>query len=339
MKALVVGGTGFLGLNLAEALLARGDEVASTRRRSSNTLFARRLGVPLVAADLDDAASLEAAMDGVHAVFFCAGHYPRYAFDTGAEVDRGVRGVRAALDAAKRAGVDRFVYVGSVATVATPADDRPVRESDGLADVPDGFTYHAVKIAMERAVQEAVEQGGPEVVLALPTGCVGPYDWKVGTSMLVLGPATGRLEVFVDGRINVIDARDVALSLVAAALEGRAGERYILGGHDVTVAAFLDRVCARLGVPLPARRLEPDAARVFADAEEARCREAGGGRPRLSREMVDLAVHGHFADASKAKAELALSPRSLDETIDDTFRWYRDNGFVRTEKAELRSAP
>ncbi len=326
LRALVIGGTGFLGLNLVAALQLAGHDVVATRRRSSNTLFARRLRVPLVDADLDAPASLTDALRGRDVVFFAAGHYPRYSVDTDAQVALAVRRLRTALDASHAAGVRRFVFTSSVATVARPPDDRPARESDGLAAAPPGSTYFAVKLALERAA--LAPPPGLEVVVTCPTGCLGPYDHKVGTGFFLLGLLSRRLDVFLDGRINLVDARDVALAHLAAATRGAPGERYILGGHDLTVADFLARVSRRFDVPLPPRALTADQALAFATAEEQRCLTTGRGRPALSREMVDVITHGQFVAIDKARAALGLHPRPLGETLDATAAWYRHNGFI-----------
>jgi len=325
VKAVVIGGTGFLGLNLVEALRASGHEVVATRRKSSNTIFLRRMKVPMLAASLDDEESLVAAMKGSEVAFFAAAHYPRLSLDTEAQVAQAVAQTRHVLAAARRASIRRLVYTGSVVTVARPPTDRPAVETDGTPAVaPEGSTYYAVKLALEREVLSARDL---EVVEVLPTGCFGPYDHKVGTGFFVVALAHGRLAAFVDGRINVVDARDVALAHIGAALEGRPGERYILGGHDIVVSDFLSQISRCVGVPVAARKLGADEAMRLATAEEARC-QGTPERPALSREIVDMAVHGQFVDSGKAIRELGFAPRLLGATLSDSVDWYRRNGYI-----------
>ncbi|MGM0575759.1 MAG: NAD-dependent epimerase/dehydratase family protein [Myxococcota bacterium] len=326
MRALVVGGTGFLGLNVLEALRDAGHEAACTRRRSSNTILARRLRVPLVQADLDDPEGLVRAMDGRDVVFMTAGHYPRYSVDTAAEVETAVRRLDHVLRAAREAGVGRVVYTGTVATVGRPADGSPATEADGRPEVPDGSTYFAVKLALDRRIRQAVD-AGQDVVELCPTACLGPYDYKVGTGFFVAGMLNGRLPYWVDGPVDVVDAADVARAHVEAARRGRTGERYILGGHGTTVRVLLDTIARRWHTPPPGRELSVEAARALADEEEARCLR-DGGRPLLSREMVDLAAHGQHVDCGRARTELGHRPRPLEDTIDRSCRWYLENGFV-----------
>jgi dihydroflavonol-4-reductase len=327
VRAVVIGGTGFIGLNVVEALKASGHEVVATRRPSSNTIFLRRLKVPLRPVSLEEPEAIAAAMDACDTAFFCAGHYPRFSVDTRAQVRQAVRQLRNALSAARRVGIRRFVYTGSVVSVARPEARRAATEADGvLRRGPPGSTYFAVKLALEREVLAAARDGFPAVVL-LPTGCFGPFDHKAGTGYFVVALGNGVLQTYVDGRINVVDVRDVAAAHVAAASKGRCGERYILGGHNLTIRELLNGMAQRFGVAPPGRSLTRAEAFEVAAAEEARC-YGTRHRPALSREMVDMAVCGQFVDSAKARAELAFHPRPLEETVADSFEWYRQNGYI-----------
>ncbi len=176
MKALVLGGTGFVGMNLTRALVARGEDVRATRRARANTLFARRLGAPLVTADLDSEAELCAAMAGRDVVFNCAGHYPRYSLDRAAEVAVARRRAATSLAAARRAGVARYVLVSSMATVGPPRARNALSDE---GDAPDRASrsevYHSVKIAIEEEVLRS-QRGAPEVVVLCPGAIFGELD-------------------------------------------------------------------------------------------------------------------------------------------------------------------
>jgi dihydroflavonol-4-reductase len=198
-------------------------------------------------------------------------------------------------------------------------------ETDGSPTAaPEGSTYFAVKLALEREVLAA---GGLEVVELLPTGCFGPFDHKVGTGFFVVAMAHRRLAAYVDGKINVVDVRDVAQAHLAAARAGRPGARYHVGGHDVVVSDFLAQISRCLGVPNTAKKLDALEALRLATAEEARC-QGTPERPALSREIVDMAVHGQFVDSGKAKSELGHAPRPLSATLADSVDWYRRNGYI-----------
>jgi dihydroflavonol-4-reductase len=327
MKAVVIGGTGFLGLSIVEALKTAGHDVVATRRPSSNTIFLRRLKVPMLPVSFDDPDSLVAAMEGCDAVFFAAGHYPRLSIDTEVQVAKGVAMLKNVIAASRRARVKRFLYTGSVVTVARPHEPRPAVESDGMPQTaPDGSTYIAVKIALEREMMAAIKDGLPGIIL-LPAGCLGPFDHKIGTSFFIVSLAHRALPVFVDGEVNVVDARDAAKGHVAAALKGRPGERYLLGGTNLRVSQMVQQVAQKLNVPLSGKCLAAGEAIRFAAEEEARC-NGTPQRPVITREMVDLSVFGQYVDSTKAKSELGFQARPLSATLDDSIEWYRKNGYI-----------
>ncbi|MDF1563301.1 MAG: NAD-dependent epimerase/dehydratase family protein [Deltaproteobacteria bacterium] len=337
MSSVVVGGTGFIGLNLCEALLARGEDVVSTRRKSSNTIFARRLKLPLVPADLETGEGLAEALEGRETLYFAAGHYPRYSVDTEAQVEMAVRHLRGVLEAAREAGLRRVVYVGTVSTVGKAPAGALATEEDGLTAPEEGDTYAAIKLALSEAALSANGEG-LEVVELMPTGVLGPYDHKVGTGFFLLGQLSEKLDFWIEGKVNFIDARDLAEAAIAAAERGKPGERYILGGHNITVEDFVKQIADRFEVPVPARRLDLAAARALAHAEEARVLAEGKGRPLLTREMADAIGDGQFVDISRARASLGLSPRPLNETLDAAVGWYRKNGFLPRETPARRTA-
>lgn len=327
MKAVVIGGTGFVGMNVTRALVAAGHDVVATRKVHANTLFARKLGAPLVRADLDDEPALVEAMRGREVAFMCAGHYPRYSLDADAEVAVARARVGRALSAAKQAHVSRVVLTSSIATVGPP--ERGVRstEDDPIDPTSLGSVYHRVKLAIE---QEALASG-LDVVVLLPTGIVGELDVKAGTGFLFVALGNGMLPFFVEGKTNVIDADDLAHAHVAAALHGRSGERYAVGGHDLMVSELLERVATILGVPMNARPVPwwlAGPAATFAEMRAAALKD--GGRPFLAREMVDVVRFGRFVDSSKAARELRLPPPTpLDDTLRKACGWFVKHRYIR----------
>jgi len=330
MRAVVVGGTGFVGMNVSRALARAGHDVIATRKEHTNTLFARKLGVPLVRADLDDRDSLVTAMRGRDVVFMCAGHYPRFSLDASREVDLARGRVDRALDAARRAGVRRFVLTSSVATVGPPRDGERSDERDPIDPHALSSVYHRVKLAIE---EEALAADDLDVVVLLPTAIVGELDVKAGTGFLIVALANGALPFFVDGRINVVDADDVALAHVHAATRGRPGERYIVAGHDLTVEELLERVADTLGIDARSTAIPAWLASSIATFSELRCAVAkDGGRPMLSRELVDVVRFGQWVKSDKARVELALEPPTpLGKTLEKACSWYRRHRYVPSQ--------
>ncbi len=331
-RPLVLGGTGFIGFNIVLSLAARGYGVRATRRESSIALLLRKQkSVEKVLADLMDPPSLDRAMEGRDVVFMAAGHYPRYSVDADSNVRTAVEGLRNAIDSAARAGVRRFVYTGSVTTVGWPPGgrgSRPAREGDRWADPPRDSVYFMVKEAMESYALSRSGSAGPEIVVTCPTGCLGEYGYKSGTGFFILALAHGKLPYLVDGPVNVANVRDVAEAHVEAALRGRPGARYILGGHDVTSVGLAESAARKLGVRLPEARMSIDRARGENLALEIESARTGKGRPVIPVEFLDMMRYGQPFDSSLAAAELALVTTPMEETLGITIEWYRRNGFL-----------
>lgn len=326
MKAVVLGATGFLGLNVLRTLHARGHDVVGTRRTTANTLWARKIGAPLVRAELDDPESLVAAMRGREVAFLCAAHYPRYSLDAAEEVAVARRRVRNVLAAAGRAEVRRLVVTSSIATVGPP---RPGRTQVDADDAPDpraqGSVYHRVKLAIE----EEVARSPLDVVTLLPTAVLGELDVKAGTGFLVVAVGRRALPFFVEGRMNVVDADDLALAHLAAAERGRAGQRYAVGGHDRLVSELLAEVADHLGVPFESVPIPAWLGRIAATVAELSAAGRPGARPFLSRELVDVVRLGQFVDSGKARRELALPPPTpLAVTLAKACAWYRRHRYL-----------
>lgn len=328
MKAVVVGGTGFVGMNVVSTLVSAGHDVVATRRAHGNTLFARKLGARLVEADLDEPTSLGRAMRGADVVFMCAGHYPRFSLDREHEIAVARRRVRASLEAALDAGVRRYVLTSSVATIGAPPDGRSLADERDVLEHPPAV-YHAVKLAIEDEARRA-HRRGLDVVVLCPSGVLGALDVKAGTGFLVVALGNDRLPFYVDGKLNVVDAATVGHAHLAAALHGAPGARYIVGGHNVTLRTLLEVVADELGIPLRAARLPAAWAALLATFDEMRCAATKSSRrPFLSRELIDVVRHGQWVSHAKATQELGLPPPpTLVETVRAACRWYRRHRYL-----------
>ena len=327
-NTLVLGASGFLGLNLVDALLAAGVRPRCARRKRSNVLALRQRRAPMVLADLDAPDSLEAAMAGCETVFHLAGHYPRLSLEPARTLAVGITQIAAVLDAAARTGVRRVVYVSSTATAAPapgpPGVRRPSDERDVFADSPGFGAYHDLKWAMEA---RALREDRLEVLVACPGACLGPWDLRGGTSGLLLGLARGLDPAHPEGVINPVDVRDVALALVLLAEHPAPPRRLLLSAANLHLHGLLAELAGRYGVAPPQPPLSDEAARAFADAEELAI-AVSAGRARLSREIVDLVVHGVPLDARLSSAALGLRYRPLAETLDDADDWSRQMGLL-----------
>lgn len=339
---LVLGGTGFIGGAVVRALLARGERVRVLSRASSPRDALRGLDVEWATGDLRDAASVKRAAEGCRAIVHAAGHYPTTALRPRETLQRGVQEMRHVLDAARAANA-RVVYVSSLSTIGLARGGRPADERDvyvpGSVDDP----YFEVKYAMEREALAAAATG-LEVVVVNPSIVLGPGDVKPTSGRLVLAIARERLPVAIDAPINIVDVRDAAEAIVAAIPRGRSGERYVLAGENLTMRELWRRIAHGSGVRSPimvpvgvARRfsLATEYVAYAGDVASRPLRRVAPGLARRIRrppfvplEGVSILANGQPLDATKARAELGLEARPLDETLRDTLQWFRDNGYA-----------
>ncbi len=327
MKTLVTGATGFLGSHVARQLVAEGEDVRVLVRESSDTRALEGLSAERCVGDLRDAASLDRALDGVSRVFHVAADYRLWAADPREIYESNVTGTRNLLDAARRAGVSRFVYTSTVATIAVPRGDQlPNEATRASLDEMIGH-YKCSKFEAEQLALKAAESGLP-VVIVNPTTPVGPGDWKpTPTGKIVVDFLNGRMPGYVDTGLNFVPVEDCAAGHLLAAKHGNVGERYILGGRNLTLKEVLDML-AILG-----KRRAPRLRIPHVVAYAAACVDTGisrllGREPQIPIEGVRMARHKMFVDASKAVRELGFVAGSIDAALERAVRWYETNGYV-----------
>jgi dihydroflavonol-4-reductase len=327
--ALVVGGTGFLGRHVVQALVARGTEVRVTLRPERPERRARDLGpgVTVVRASLDDPGSLLRAADGCDTVYFAAGHYPRWSLDPETEVEAARAGARAVLEAARAACVRRVIVTSSTATIGRALEGRLADEDDRWPAPPVNSVYHAVKLAIEAEAERAIAAGLPAVIVC-PGGCVGAHDARAGTGFFLVALAKRKLHYWIDGPLNIVDVAAVGEAHVRAAEVGRVGARYILGGVNTTVPALLATSAEVLGVPFDGRRLPVGIAAVWSTRDEMLAASTGRPRRFFAREFVDMLRLGVPVDSSRATRELDLRATDLPATLERARRWFEEHRYI-----------
>jgi dihydroflavonol-4-reductase len=335
MRALVTGATGFVGSAVARALCQRGWQVRALVRPGADARNLRALPVELATGDLRDRASLVVALTGCEALFHVAADYRLGVADPQPLYLSNVEGTRNVLDAAHRGGVARIVYTSSVATVGIPADGSP-----GTEDTPVGLTdmighYKRSKFLAEELAREFVRAGAP-VVIVNPSTPIGPGDIKpTPTGQMVVDAASGRTPAYVDTGLNVVHVDDVAAGHLSALERGRIGERYILGGENMTLREILIEICRLAGCAPPRIRLPHSALLPVAYASEALARLTGRGT-RVTVEAVCLAHKHMYFSSEKAVRDLGYSWRPPARAFEDALLWFRDHGKVPAAPARAR---
>ena len=323
MRALLTGATGFVGSAVARALLREGWQVRALVRQNSNRRNLQGLEIDTVAGDLNDRSSLDHAVAGCEAVFHVAADY-RLGASRPEELYRtNVEGTRNVLNASRSAGVGRVVYTSSVATIGIPADGSPGREETPVALADMIGHYKRSKFLAEQVARDAA-RAGASVVIVNPSTPIGPGDVKpTPTGQMVLDAAAGRMPAYLDTGLNVVHVDDVAAGHLLAFHRGRDGERYILGGDDMTLREILVEIARIAGRSPPRIRLPNAAVLPLAYAAEAIARLTGR-TTRVTVEAVRMARKRMFFSSDKAVRELGYRWRARTKAFEDAVLWLRE---------------
>jgi dihydroflavonol-4-reductase len=327
MKALVTGATGFVGAAVARALCAAGWEVRVLARVGSDRSNLRQLALQVVEGDLADVASLESALEGCAALYHVAADYRLGARDPAPLYRTNVDGTRNILNAARNAAVGRVVYTSSVATVGIPANGVPGEESTPVALSDMIGHYKRSKYLAEEVAREAA-RAGLSVVIVNPSTPVGPGDIKpTPTGQLVLDAAAGRMPAYVETGLNIVHVDDVAAGHLLAYERGKSGERYILGGEDMTLREILGVIAALVGRKPPAIRLPYAAILPLAYVAEG-FTWVSGRSGRLTLEGLRMSRKRMYFSSAKAARELGYRWRPPLAALEDAVGWFRERGLL-----------
>jgi dihydroflavonol-4-reductase len=327
MKALVTGASGFVGAAVTRALLAAQWQVRVLARQGSDRRNISNLNVEVVEGDLNDAASLERAAQDCVGLFHAAADYRLGARDPSQLYRTNVEGTRNVLNASRRARVQRVVYTSSVATIGIPADGTAGDESTPVALQNMIGHYKRSKFLAEELVRTAAREGHP-VIIVSPSTPVGPGDVKpTPTGRLVLDAAAGRMPAYVDTGLNIVHVDDVAAGHLLAYERGRVGERYILGGEDMSLREILALIASLVGRKPPRVRLPYGAVLPIAYLAEGYARVSGRSG-RITLEGVRMSRKLMYFSSAKAQRELGYQWRAPAQAFEDAVRWFREQGLL-----------
>lgn len=327
MTTLVTGVSGFVGSAVASALAARGEPVRGLVRASSPRGNLDRFPGELVEGDLRDPAAVTRAMTGVSALYHVAADYRLWAPDPEEIVRNNEGTTRIVMGAALAAGVPRIVYTSSVATLlpdpAGAADEtRPARPDQAVG------AYKRSKVVAERLVEDMVRSRGLPAIIVNPSTPIGPRDVRpTPTGRIIVEAANGKMPAFVDSGLNLVHVDDVAAGHLRAFDKGRIGERYVLGGEDVTLAALLAKVAREVGRTPPTIRIPRAPLFPLAWANERLARVTGKD-PFLTLDSLRMAKHRMFYSSAKATRELGYAARPWQVAVADAVSWFRREGMI-----------
>ncbi|HEX9114463.1 MAG TPA: SDR family oxidoreductase [Anaerolineae bacterium] len=326
MQVLVTGGTGFVGSQLVAALVRRGDTVRVLRRAASNLVALEGLPVEHCLGDLLDPVAVEAAVTGCDLVFH-TGAVASYWRTPRTEVYRtNVDGTRTVLDACRRARVPRLVFTSSVAAIGIRPDGAPADEATSFDSLSTGFVYAHSKHQAEAEVQRAVAQG-LDVVTVNPATVIGQGDHHLISGSMIVEIYRGHLPANPPGGMCTVDVDAVVQGHLAAAALGRTGERYILGGENLShraIAGIIAEVVGRRPPSLMIPRWALGPAAVAVDAFNRIVPRP----PVVSGEQILLSGIDFYFDSSKAVRELNFPILPFRGAVEKAFHWYQAHGYL-----------
>jgi len=326
---LVTGANGFVGAAVVRALVERGEPVRALVRPGSNTINLDGLPVEIARGDITDPGSLRRAASGCAAVFHVAADYRLFAPDEDAMYRTNVDGSVNVVECAAAAGVGRMVYTSSVAVLGINRDSTPADETTPatLADMIG--PYKRSKFLAEAAVRERASELGFAVVTVNPSTPIGPGDFRpTPTGRIIVEAALGRMPAYVDTGLNIVHVDDVARGHLQARDAGKPGERYILGGADLSLKEILAMVAARSGRKPPSVRLPRAAVYPIALISETLAR-IRGTEPRVTLDGLRMSKQHMYFTSLKAEAALGYRWRPPEAAIVDALAWFRVHGLVR----------
>ena len=328
MKTFITGATGFLGSHVARVLAEQGAELRLLVRPTSNLRNLEGLRAETATGDLRDAASLEKAMSGCDSVFHVAADYRLWVRDPNEMYRSNVAGTKAILEAARKNGVSRIVYTSSVATMGFTTDGHPADEDSPVSLADMIGPYKRSKFMAEQIAHEA-GRNGMHVVTVNPTTPVGEQDVKpTPTGRIVVDFLKRKFPAYVETGLNLVDVRECASGHVAALERGKPGERYILGGENLTLKQILDKLGKITGLPSPKIKLPYLFAYATGVVDEAITGRLLKREPRATIDTVRMGKKKMFASSDKAERELGWKIVPVDDALWRAVDWFRANGYV-----------
>ena len=328
MKVFLTGATGFVGSHVAQAYAAKGAELRLLTRSSSNLSGIEGIAGETVVGDLRQAEALKSALTGCDALVHAAADYRLWVRDPDEMYSANVQGTRDLLRLAREVGVPRVVYTSSVATMGFKSDGTIVDEATPVAlDAMIGHYKRSKYLAEQEAIEAA--RAGQHVIILNPTTPIGPGDRKpTPTGRILVDFLNKNFPAYVKTGLNLVDVDEVARMHVVGLTRGTPGERYILGGENLSLKQILDRLSAMTGLPSPTMKVPHAVAMAFAFFDESFTGKLRGKEPRATVEAVQMGRKMMFASSAKAERELGFKVAPVYAALRAAVEWFVANGYA-----------
>ena len=332
MKTLITGANGFVGSAVMRHCLDAGHEVRVIVRPGSDRRNIKGLSVEIFEGDLQDKASLEIAVKNCNAVFHVAADYRLWIPDPDNMYKTNVTGTRDLMLASADAGVEKIVYTSSVAVLGLNSDGTPANE-DSSVTVEDMIGhYKRSKYLAEKEVLKLVDENGLPAVIVNPSTPLGPRDIKpTPTGNIILETLNDRMPAYVDTGLNIVHVDDVAKGHLLAFEKGKIGERYILGGENLSLQAILSIICDLADKKPPKIKLPHNLILPIAWCME-RWAEISKTEPRATVDEIRMSKKLMYFSSDKAINELGYKIRPVKEALKDAIDWFIENDYCKNKK-------
>jgi dihydroflavonol-4-reductase len=328
MKAFITGATGFVGSHVAQALAERGADLRLLVRSQSKMDNIAGFKAETAVGDLCEPASLKKAMGGCDFVFHLAADYRLWVRDPEQMYRSNVEGTRAIIQAAQECGVRRVIYCSSVATMGFASDGSVADENSPVALADMIGHYKRSKFMAEQIALEA-GRSGANVVVVNPTTPIGERDIKpTPTGRIIVDFLNRKFPAYVDTGLNLADVREVARGHLSAMERAVPGERYILGGENLTLKQILDKLASLTGLPSPKTKVPHAVAMGFAVFDEFFVGTLMGKEPRATVEAVRMGRKKMFASSAKAERELGYKIVAVENALERAIEWFQAHGYA-----------
>ena len=328
MKVFITGATGFVGGHVARVYAAQGAELRLLTRSTSNLAGIEGIGGETVVGDLRQAETLRSALSGCDALVHVAADYRLWVPDPSEMYSANVDGTRELLRIAREVGVSKVVYTSSVATMGFDREGTIVDENTPVSSADMIGPYKRSKFMAE---QEAIAaaRAGQHVMILNPTTPIGSGDAKpTPTGRIIVDFLNNNFPAYVDTGLNLVDVNEVARMHIVALERGTPGERYILGGENLTLKQILDRMSAITGLPSPKRKVPHAMAMAFAFFDENITGKLRGKEPRATVEAVRMGKKVMFAASAKAERELGFKVLPVYPALRAAVEWFLAHGYA-----------
>jgi dihydroflavonol-4-reductase len=321
-RILVTGATGFIGSNLIIELHKQGYNVRAFHRKDSNTSTINGLDVEHCLGDLRDESSLHKAIEGCDIVFHTAAIVSFWKKKRAEQLAINVGGTRHVVEACLKFGVKKLIHTSSVAALGFRRDGELIDETTqynwGIRNSY-RYTKHLAEIEILKGIKK-----GLQATIVNPSIVIGPRDLNVHGGQFILGIKSGRIPAYINGGMNFVSVHDVVAGHISAAEYGRIGERYILGGVNLTFKDYFDVVAREIGGKSPKLKVPNWLVKIIAKTSEL-VGNISNAKPPLTSDLIASIGMNNWYSIEKAKKELSYSPTPIENAINEAYEWYQKN--------------